>query len=184
MVNQLPDSIRIDDQLELQLINERHVAEGFALIDANRLYLRRFLPWVDHMLSAETFRNYVIKCGQQHKNGTDFGYMIFYEGHIAGRIGIHHIDYANKTGAIGYWLAEDQQKKGIVSGCARQIITESFNQLRLNRIELKCATENLGSKAIAERLGFRYEGILREAEWVNDSFVDLHLFAVLAKNWK
>jgi len=44
--------------------------------------------------------------------------------------------------------------------------------------------ENTRSRAIAERLGFRLEGVHRDAEWLYDHFVDLACYAMVARDWK
>jgi len=66
----------------------------------------------------------------------------------------------------------------------RAIATEAFRQYGLHRIEIRCATGNGRSAAIPRRLGFAEEGILREAEWLYDHWVDLRVFSMLEHNWK
>ena len=46
-----------------------------------------------------------------------------------------------------------------------------------------CATENEKSCAVAERLGFRREGVRRQAAWLYDRFVDLVSYSTLASEW-
>jgi ribosomal-protein-serine acetyltransferase len=176
--------IKVGDSITLELLDDKHAAETFALIDTNRKFLKRWLPWVDSMQTVAHFKNYIAHCKQQHKDGTDFGYVILYNNQVAGRIGIHHINQPNKTGAIGYWLAEAFAGKGIVSVSCEALINYGFEVLDLNRIEIKCATGNYKSKAIAERLNFKQEGILRQAEWVNNKSLDLFLFSMLKEEWK
>ena len=53
----------------------------------------------------------------------------------------------------------------------------------LNRIVIKCAVGNERSRAIAEKLDFKKEGILRQAEWVNGKFLDLYQFSLLREEW-
>jgi ribosomal-protein-serine acetyltransferase len=50
---------------------------------------------------------------------------------------------------------------------------EGFRELELNRIQAGVATENYPSQAVCDRLGLKREGILRQAEWANDHFIDL-----------
>ena len=54
---------------------------------------------------------------------------------------------------------------------AKTLISAGFRQLELNRIQATVATENYPSQAVCDRLGLKKEGILRQAEWVNDHFV-------------
>ena len=53
----------------------------------------------------------------------------------------------------------------------------------LHRLEIRCAVENHRSSAVPRRLGFLEEGILREAEWLYDHWVDLRVFSMLAQDW-
>jgi ribosomal-protein-serine acetyltransferase len=50
-------------------------------------------------------------------------------------------------------------------------------------VEIRCGVDNARSRAIPERLGFREEGELLEAERVGDRWVDLSLYAMLAADW-
>jgi ribosomal-protein-serine acetyltransferase len=84
---------------------------------------------------------------------------------------------------IGYWLAEDQQGNGVMTRACRALVSYGFDTLQLHRVEIRCATGNERSCAIPKRLGFEHEGILREAEWLYDHYVDLHLFSILAQQW-
>lgn len=56
----------------------------------------------------------------------------------------------------------------------------AFNDLNINRIQIKCATLNFPSKNILKRLGFQLEGIEREGELLSDStFTDLEIYSLL-----
>ena len=57
-------------------------------------------------------------------------------------------------------------------------------ELGLHRVEIRCGTGNLRSCAIPRRLGFTSEGVAREAEWVNDSWVDLFVWWMLEADWR
>jgi ribosomal-protein-serine acetyltransferase len=59
----------------------------------------------------------------------------------------------------------------------------AFREQDCNRVILHCAVGNLKSRAVAERLGFVQEGILREAEWLYDHYVDLVVYSMLKRVW-
>ncbi|MNY76832.1 putative ribosomal N-acetyltransferase YdaF [compost metagenome] len=67
--------------------------------------------------------------------------------------------------------------------CCTALINYGFSELGLQRIEIKAATTNTKSQAIPRRLGFKEEGILRQAELVGGKFLDLVLFAMLRDEW-
>ena len=66
---------------------------------------------------------------------------------------------------------------------SKTLISEGFRQLELNRIQATVATENYPSQAVCDRLGLKKEALLRQAEWVNDHFVDLTMNSVLRGEW-
>jgi ribosomal-protein-serine acetyltransferase len=84
---------------------------------------------------------------------------------------------------LGYWLGEEYQGKGLVTAACRALVEHAFGELGLNRVVISCATENEKSCAIPERLGFRREGIERQAEWLYDHFVDHVTYSALASEW-
>lgn len=176
--------IRVDDNISLEFLEEIHAASLLDLVNANRVYLREWLPWVDHMQTLENFTRYIIENNKRAADKTDFGYAIIHDRNIVGRIGLHHINHQNKIGEIGYWLAGGLQGKGIITKCCRALIDHGFGVLDLNRIEIKCGVGNDKSRAIAEKLRFKPEGILRQAEWLNGMFIDLCLYAMLKEEWE
>ena len=66
----------------------------------------------------------------------------------------------------------------------KTLIDFAFNNLNLNRVQFSCAVDNKKSCAIPERLGFKKEGIARQAEWLYDHFVDWQQYSLLKDDWK
>jgi ribosomal-protein-serine acetyltransferase len=175
--------IPVDETISLEFLEEIHAESLYDLVNANRAYLKEWLPWVDSMQTVANFKQYIIDSKKQAADKTDFGYSIIIDKNIVGRIGMHRINRPNKIGEIGYWLASGLQGRGIVTKCCKALISHGFTALNLNRIEIKCALENEKSRAIAEKLQFKQEGILRQAEWLNGKFIDLYLYAMLKEDW-
>ncbi len=71
------------------------------------------------------------------------------------------------------------QGKGIVTACCRAVAAHAFSELKLHRVVIRCAVENHRSRAIPERLGFSFEGIARQSEWLYDHFEDVAVYALL-----
>ena len=70
-----------------------------------------------------------------------------------------------------------------MTSASRALVDQAFNQAKLNRVEIRCAIGNERSRAIPSRLCFREEGLLRDAEWLYDHFVDHIVYAMLARDW-
>jgi ribosomal-protein-serine acetyltransferase len=71
-----------------------------------------------------------------------------------------------------------------VTAACRSQVDHTLGELGLNRVSIACATENKKSCAIPKRLGFRREGVQRQAEWLYDRFVDRVVDAALASKWQ
>ena len=54
----------------------------------------------------------------------------------------------------------------------------------MNRIEITCADDNIKSRAIPERLGFKQEGIKRDGEICDGAYRDLVIYGLLKREWK
>ncbi len=166
--------------VELRLLEDADAEPLRALIDAHREYLRQWLPWVDASRTVEDVLAFIRGSAMQLAANNGFGMTIRFQGRLAGCIGVHQIVWRDRATSIGYWLAEDLQGHGIVTRACQALIAYLFGTLELHRVEIRCATGNHRSCAIPERLGFRHEGVLRDAEWVNDRFVDLNVYGLLA----
>ncbi|MBX2934537.1 MAG: GNAT family N-acetyltransferase [Ferruginibacter sp.] len=176
-------NIKVDENISLRFLEEQDATMLLNLVNANRAYLRQWLPWVDNMQTVDHFKIYINDSIKRTAEKTDFGFAIIFKDQLAGRIGLHHINLQNKIGEIGYWLADGMQGNGIVTKCCKAIMQYGFTQMGLNRIEIKCAVGNKRSRAIAQKLNFKEEGILQQAEWLNGSYVNLYLYAMLKEDW-
>ncbi len=175
--------IKINDTFSLELIHETHAQGMFDLIDSNRPHLKEWLTWVNYILSVENFNNHIADCKKREEAGTDYAFVIMFQNEIVGRAGIHYIDRQNKIASLGYWLGAGFQGKGIITRSCKALIDHCFNDLGMNRVEIKCASGNIKSSAIAEKLNFKKEGIIRQGEFHTDQFFDINLYSMLKKEW-
>ena len=175
--------IQIDAQTELRILQEKHAEELFKLVDENREYLREWLPWLDMNATLEDTREFILTSFEYFEGGDGFNAGIWFESQLVGVIEFHKTDWANFKTSIGYWLGRSYQGKGLMTKACRTVVDYIFSQMELHRIEIYCATGNKKSQGIPERLGFVKEGVLRQAEWLYDHFVDLILYSMLAEEW-
>ncbi len=176
-------SLKISDDLELLLLEERHSEDLFDLVDKNRSPLREWLPWVDTNVSVGDTRGFIKNARDQYACNTGLVSGIWYRNRIIGVIGFNSIDWQNRIAQIGYWLDTGQRGNGFVTRACSALIDYAFDELELNRIEIHCAVGNTKSRAIPERLGFSQEGLVRQAEWLYDHFVDHAIYGMLASDW-
>ena len=174
----------LGDGVTLRLLEECDAEALFALIDANRARLRQWLPWVDNEQSPDTTRRFLRSAQRQLEDNRGGQYVIVEHGQLAGVLGQHPIDWANRTANVGYWLGAAYEGCGLMTRACRALVTYAFREQGLHRVEIRAAPANRRSRAIPERLGFRQEGILRDAEWLYDHYVDLVVYGMLADEWQ
>jgi ribosomal-protein-serine acetyltransferase len=174
----------IRDGVCLKLLEERHAPAVFAAVDRNRAHLRKWLPWVDDTTSVGYTLNFIRTSLQQFANNEGFAAGIWCGDECAGTIGAHKIDWLNRKVEIGYWLASKFQGRGIVTDACRALIDHAFEEWKLNRVEIHCATGNKKSCAVPKRLGFQLEGVLRKAQLVGGKYLDSNVYGMLARDWK
>jgi ribosomal-protein-serine acetyltransferase len=178
-------SLKVDNEIELKLAQAKYAVNAFEVIKANYDHLQEWMLWVNESMSFETVPDFYKNSAKSFKeDGTELGLLIFYQGKIIGGTGLHSIIKPYKSAEIGYWLAKEFNGRGIVTKSVMRLLEYVFEEKNLNRITIRCVTENLKSLAIPERPGFTKEGIERESVRLHTRFADQIIYSMLAKEWK
>jgi ribosomal-protein-serine acetyltransferase len=169
----------------LRAFEETDAEELFALTDAHRDHLAPWLPWVPLTTSPAVSLEFIRMTRRQlaDDDGMQLA-LVDTDGSLAGVAGFHRFDWANRATSIGYWLAADRQGRGLMTAAVRGLLNHGFGGRGLHRVEIAAAVGNARSRAIPERLGFREEGVRREAERHGDAYLDLVVYALLAPEWR
>ena len=174
--------LHVDDEIQLKIPDESDAEAMFVLVDANRTHLREWLPWLDTNRSPQDSLAFIRGVRERFHDTGAFQGAIFYQGRLVGMNGFHSIGQG--WGAIGYWVAKPYGGKGIATRTSRALIAYGFAKNNLNLVELRAATQNLASRRVAEKLGMKLDGILRQREWLYDHFVDHAVYSVTRAEWK
>lgn len=173
----------LGDGIVLRMLDGRHADELFRLTDKNREHLRSYLPWIDQVRTSMDSGGFIQSGLQQFANDNGFHAGIWLNNELAGVIGYHYWHWANRRTELGFWLGAEFQGQGLMTSACRTFTEYAFVELGLQRVEIQCASDNLRSRAIPERLGFTKEGVRRQAEWLHDHFADLVVYSMLRDEW-
>ncbi|MBI1358021.1 MAG: GNAT family N-acetyltransferase [Acidobacteria bacterium] len=176
-------SMPLGEGLELRLLEPRHAEEVFEAVDANRERLREWLPWVDHARSPNDTRGFLSMQMARLAHGEAMTAGVWVDGLFAGVVE-GRLDSERSVMDLGYWLARSFEGRGVMTRACRELLRYAFEDLRYARVELRCATENQRSCAVAERLGMQLDGVLRSAMPLRDRRLDLRVYSLLAADWK
>ena len=177
-------TINVDDEILLRRPTLPYADELFALVDSNRAYLGRWLPWVDYIRAVKDEREWIKGLLDAGAEGWVYPLMIMYKGLLVGSIGILTLGSPDRASEIGYWLAENVQGRGIATRACRTLLDYAFGSRGMNRLQIRAAVDNTRSRAIPERLRFTFEGVQRQAKLLNDDFQDLAVYSMLAAEWQ
>lgn len=169
----------LGEGVEIRILEPGDAEEVFAAVDADRARLREWMPWVDGSASPRDTRAFIER--DRAADGLD-ALGVFVDGAYVGGIGIR-VDALHGDAEIGYWIGSAWEGRGLVTRACRALIAHAFG-LGLHRITIRAAPDNLRSRAIPERLGFRREGVMREAGRSDGrGFVDLVVYGLLDREW-
>ncbi|MEU9400194.1 GNAT family protein [Streptomyces sp. SID4985] len=99
------------------------------------------------------------------------------DGRIAGAITLSGISRGPFCSAsVGYWVAADQQNRGLASAALERVCDLARDRLGLHRVEASTLTDNTGSQRVLEKCGFAPIGLAPEYLHINGAWRDCRLF--------
>ncbi len=156
----------------------------FALITREREHLVHWVPWLNLVQSVESTTAYVERKLARQAAGNGLALVLTQPEVLVGEVGLDYIDVPNRATEIGFWIAASASGRGLVTRACRVLAAFCFENLALERIQLRAATDNVRSQAVAQRLGFRFEGVLRDAEQLATRTVSLAVYSLLRSEWQ
>jgi ribosomal-protein-alanine N-acetyltransferase len=89
-----------------------------------------------------------------------------------------------KAAKLGYALRYDQWRRGYTTDAVHTLVSFGFAGLGLHRVSAAIGPDNRPSLRLVERLGFCYEGLLRDHVHTNGAWRNSMLYSVLAPEWR
>ncbi|WP_296666702.1 GNAT family N-acetyltransferase [Demequina sp.] len=105
------------------------------------------------------------------------------DGRTVGDVALYLHEHGH-TAEIGYTLHTWARRKGYATEAAAALIDYLVDVTGVHRIEAATHPDNSRSIKVLERLGFRAEGVKREAYWVEEEVSDDAIFGLLAREWR
>lgn len=153
----------------------------FLAVDKNRNFFRPWLGWVDFVKSPED----EFEVAKSVAQNDTCKYFVYWYMCLVGMVGVVREDKSSRTMEVGYWLGQDVNGNGVMTQAVEQVQNLCFERGGANRVEIRCATENKKSRAIPERLNFKLDGILRQAEILPSGIIhDVAVYSKLKSEWE
>lgn len=118
---------------------------------------------------------------EQLAAGTGAHLVVVVDDEVVGAVGAG-IDPVDAVASVGYWTAPTARGRGITTTATRMLCRWLLDEVGMHRLELHAAATNVGSNAVAARLGFTHEGTMREGMLLS-AVADLPAERVDANVW-
>jgi len=130
--------------------------------------LKPWMPWAQVAPTPEQSEGVARRMQARFMLREDLAFYMFERsvgssnmGRLLGGVGLHRFDWVLRRFEIGYWLRSSAQGHGLACEAVQAISELAFGQFRARRVEIRMDDQNERSRAVAERCGFEFEGILR-----------------------
>lgn len=171
------------DEIELRPLRRRDRFRWLELRERNRQWLR---PWEATSPIPEpgsiSFGSMVGAINREARAGRSYSFALFFGGRMAGQLTIGGVSYgAARTAHIGYWIDERVGGRGLMTRAVALATDYCLNELGLHRIEINIRPENERSRRVAEKCGYREEGLRRRFLHIDGDWRDHICFVMLSE---
>ncbi len=171
----------VDSEIQLVFLHESLAEDIFKLVDSDRTYLSKWLPWVNSTKSSDDTKHFIKDSISKYANGTMMTCVIEYQQNIVGLIGYNLIDQSLQKVEIGYWLSSRYQGNGIITRSCNFLIDNAFQNMQMDTVQISVAKNNRPSRKVCERLGLVLEGIISNSGKVNNQIHDHAIYSIKKK---
>jgi len=160
--------------------NDGH--ELWFAVNGSRATLQRWLPWVQYHTDPVASGRFAEACASDWDQGRAVRFVIREKGAgtLLGIVGLEQCVHLHRACELGYWLRNEAHRRGHMTEAARACVEFAFRRMGAHRVRVAAATDNHRSLSVISRLGFRFEGLARQAEWCDARWLDHAVFALLA----
>lgn len=151
-------------------------------VEASRPHLEPWLPWVPFNIDLESSGRYAEASAADWDaaRACRFAIRERTSRRFVGVIGLEAFAHLHESVELGYWLRVDAVRTGFMTEAGRAVVEWAFTSVNAHRIRVAAATDNHASLNVIRRLGFRFEGIARQAERCHGRWLDHAVFALIA----
>jgi len=175
----------------MDLVTDRLILRRFRESDTEQTYenfgkdvlVNRYISFAPCETLAGTYE-FIRRHLWEYDNNLDFyGWAITLDGEVIGSIGLYDIDHESESCELGYSIGSKWWDNGYATEAADAVVKFAINRLFAHRVQASHHPENLASKKVLEKIGMKFEGVMRDAQRnPNGTFSDLWLYAKLSSD--
>ena len=172
------------ERLILTPVDESDGHELWFAINGSRDTLKPWLPWVQYHTDPVASGRFAEACATDWDHGRAVRFVIRERASrtLLGIVGLEQCVHVHKSCDLGYWLRKEARGSGQMTEAAHACVEFGFRRMAAHRVRVAASTQNHPSLAVIARLGFRFEGIARQAEYCDGRWLDHAVFARLSSD--
>ncbi|HVM34367.1 MAG TPA: GNAT family protein [Actinomycetota bacterium] len=149
--------------------------------DATERSLSELLPWMAWAAGSSLATTEEWAADAERRAGTSDAhiFVMFGATDVVGVVGIERVDRIHRNAALGYWVRSDVAGQGYATEGGAAAVEHAFSVMGLHRLVLLAGVGNHGSNRVAQKLGFRLEGVARDGSSGAFGFFDCNVYALL-----
>ncbi|MBX6723875.1 MAG: GNAT family N-acetyltransferase [Dactylosporangium sp.] len=143
---------------------------------------QRWLPFPveDGVAEAHAWCTEVAAEQREGGAGDHYGVVRREDERLVGCLWTTRTDWVARLTEIGYAIVPDARGFGVAAEAVDALAIALILEHGFHRVEMRVAPGNLASRRVAEKAGFTYEGLLRDAGYVHSGRVDLEVWSLVA----
>ncbi len=138
--------------------------------------------WAHDHLTRKAFTNRVYWAKRAESAGTALPLLLIRRSDnlLLGAVTLDNIRRGPvQAGTMGYWIGAAFARQGYMREAVQSMVHHAFTMLDLSRIESACLPENVASRGVLEKTGFKYEGVAQSYLQINGRWRNHVLYANL-----
>ncbi len=120
---------------------------------------------------------------REARNGVALPWVVTYGGRFAGQLTVGSIVWGSSRSAqVGYWIDEEFAGRGVIPTALALAMDHCFFVVGLHRVEATIRPENMASRRVVEKLGFREEGLRKRCLHIDGEWHDHICYALTVED--
>ena len=157
----------------------------FELIENNRTHLEKWETWVKDIKQSQDLLGMFRAAEADPEDIQQINYLVFMGGELTGSCALMEINKLTRSAKIAYWLGAEFTGRGIATRAAKTLEDLAFGTMDFNRLAIIMDDENKKSVAVAQRLGYKLDGIMRDDVLRSDGTIgNSCVYSKLKREWQ
>ena len=145
--------------------------------------LSAWLEWAHDGYARDESASFIARAIAGHQTGDLYEFVIVDgTGRLLGGAGLNKVDTRFMKANLGYWVRTSAAGRGVAAAATRLLARFGFEQLGFQRIEIVAAVDNKASQRVAEKVGGRREGVLRNGIRFRGRPIDSVCFSLIPED--